>query len=157
MISWPHNLKIEKTNTTPRFLVGLVGLVRGRIKNAIPVMSKARDEIEPRLDGEFFEGAPFETISLIVRVGERTNLTPKYQRTVPGELAVAVELRMDVLRMADDEELGLISKWAFLEALLSVAKKYNRPTAKLIREREKTDGESKYDDIRDLILSKAVN
>jgi hypothetical protein len=58
------------------------------------------------LDGEFFEGAPFETISLIVRVGERPNLTPKYQRTVPGELAVAVELRMDVLRMADDEELG---------------------------------------------------
>src|SRR6267378_3764286 len=95
--------------------LGMVSSVRGRIRGVIPIASKARDEVEALLDDEFFEAAPFDSIGIIIRAGEKTKISPEYQRITQGELPVAIELRMETLRKAGGEELAIILRWALLE------------------------------------------
>jgi len=60
-------------------LIGGVSLVRGRIRDAGLVMKEICDVLEPiLLNSGFTDNAPFRTVSLIIRFGEKTDFTPKY-------------------------------------------------------------------------------
>jgi AraC-like DNA-binding protein len=120
--------------------LGAVSLVRGRVKGDIPIASMVRDEVEALLDSEFFEDAPFDSIGLIIRYGSKTNLSPEYQPIENGELPVAIEVSMESLRKAKNDELARIFRWALLEALLAIAEKYRLHDARLLTEKQKTYG-----------------
>lgn len=125
--------------------LGAVSLVRGRVKDDISTASKVRDEIEAMLDPEFFRGAPFDSIGVIIRYGSRTDLSPEYQRIEQGELPVAVELTMETLRKAKGDELARIFRWALVETLLAIAEKYRLPNARLLAEKQKDSGNQRAD------------
>ena len=130
-------MKMRKLN------LGMVSLVPGRIRGAIPVSSKVRDELEALLDAKFFEGAAFDGIGIIIRVGRKTNLSPEYQPIEQHELPVAIELPMSRLSKAKGDELASIFRWALLEALLAVAEKYKLPTSRLLAKKQKDLGSDK--------------
>lgn len=112
-------------------------MVPGRIRGAIPIASKVRDELETLLDARFFEGTPFDCIGVIIRIGGKTDLSPEYQPIEQGELPVAVELPMIRLSKANSDELAGIIKWALLETLVAIAEKYRLPSSRLLSERQK--------------------
>jgi len=115
-----------------RLNLGIVSLVRGRVKHDISIASKVRDQVEAILDAEFFEGAPFDTIGVIIRYGSKTELRPEYQPIELGELPVAVEIDMQDLRKIEEDELERVFRGALLEALLAISEKYKLPKTKLL-------------------------
>ena len=117
--------------------VGMVGLVPGRLRNCIPIGSRVRDEVELLLDSDFFSSAPFDRVGVIIRVGQRTDLTPEYEPIYQGELPIAVEVSMGTIRKAKDDELARIIRRALLEALLGIAEKYRLPNNRLLTEKQK--------------------
>ena len=122
-----------------KLLVGIVGLVPGKVRNDVGAGTAARDLVEPLLveDG-WFEAAPFATVGLIIRYGERSQLEPTYQRIrgTHRELPISIELPMKALQRADAEQLTRIFAAAMIEALLSVAAKYRLPDARLREKKE---------------------
>jgi hypothetical protein len=115
-------------------LIGGVGLVRGRIKDAGRVMVEICDALEPLLNEiGFVKRAPFRTVSLIIRFGETTDLTPQYDPIDRrhDELLVAVELEMAKLRFESKD----VVKRAFYDATLTVlddvARKFDLPALPL--------------------------
>ena len=103
-------------------------------------MVKVCDELEPVLiSAGFFDEAPFKYVSLIIRYGLVNNTKPEYQPIIKryGELPIAVELDMNMLRSADKNgTLKQIFDLATLEALIDVGKKYQLPIESLVRKRE---------------------
>ena|GEM_PF-464830 len=121
-----------------KLVLGAVSLVKGRIKNDLKALDEVNDEVEPLLiKSKFVENAPFRWVGLIIRYGTKTVLQPEYQgiNHVHGDLAVAVELEMKQLMKADRDELKRLFTIATLEALIAVAKKYDRPDRLLIERR----------------------
>lgn len=115
-------------------LIGGVSLVRGRVKEAGSVMREICDELEPMLqDLGFVDSAPFKTISMIIRFGEKNNLTPKYEaiNKSHSELPVAVELELAGLRTASKEVVKSAFVTAAINVLLDVSEKYGLPNAPL--------------------------
>jgi hypothetical protein len=114
--------------TDRKLLASAVSLVPGKVRGDIAAGSRARDEVESLLVPEFFEKAPFDRVGVIFRYGERTRLTPEYQRigTFDGirELPIAIELEMNRLRRIPPEEVYRILKQVLMDALLAVADKY---------------------------------
>ena len=91
--------------------------------------------MEALLEPEFFEGAAFDRVSVMLRYGERTRLQPEYERigTFDGarELPIAVELEMSRLRRIPAEEVFEIFRQALLDALIAVAAKYGLRSERL--------------------------
>lgn len=115
-------------------LIGGVSLVKGRVKEAGPVMREICDELEPMLNNMgFLDNAPFKTISMIIRFGERNNLTPQYDpiNKRHSELPVAVELELASLRTASKEVVKSAFVTATIDVLLDVSEKYGLPNASL--------------------------
>lgn len=82
-------------------LIGGVSLIKGRVRDAGLVMQEVCNDLEPLLkEIGFLNNAPFETISMIIRFGEKTDLTPDYApiNTRYSELPVAVEKKLADLR-----------------------------------------------------------
>ena len=120
--------------TDRKLLVGAVSLVRGKVRGDIQEGSLARDEVEALMGEEYFEGGPFRRVGVIIRYGEQTNLEPEYQRirAIDGELPIAYELDMEILKPARGEDLRAIFRQSLIEVLIAVAKKYDRPHDRLL-------------------------
>lgn len=111
-------------------LIGGVSLVKGRVREAGLTMKEICDELEPMLNEiGFTDNAPFRTVSLIIRFGEKTNLTPDYEPISKrhSELPVAVEMELSGLRTASREVVKSAFVKATIDVLIDVAQKYNLP------------------------------
>ena len=115
-------------------LIGGVGLVKGRVKLAGPVMREICDELEPSLQRvKFTENMPFRTISMIVRFGEQTRLTPEFEplNRRHSDLPVSVELPMEELRGLKRPQLKERLLEATYQVLEATAEKYDLPYKEL--------------------------
>ena len=119
-----------------------VALVKGRLR------SKGKwADISNELDSiirnnNIFDGAPFLWVGPIFLYGIKNNLKIKFKRIGKkyGDLGVELELDMEILMWADQNNLDLlhdIFMIAALEALLQVCDKYKLPKEVLVAEREK--------------------
>ena len=124
-----------------KYVPGAVDLVKGRVKNDFKVVDQ--DEIEKILiDSDFFNNMPFQCVGLIYRYGHQNKTVPEYQRINKkyGDLPISVELKMEILQWADQNDLKLLKDIlmiAALEALIHVGKKYKLSTHLLEAERSK--------------------
>jgi hypothetical protein len=112
-------------------LIGGVALVKGRVRDAGAIMVEICDAWEPILRSKgFVKDAPFNTVSLVIRFGEKESAEAELAR-IDGrnkELPVSYELPMAVLRSADRATVkGFFSK-ATEKALERVAEKYDLPS-----------------------------
>ena len=118
-------------------LIGGVGLVRGRVRDAGPVMVEICDELEPVLrGGGYSEQAPFRTVSLILKFGTKKSLIPEYGSLDKKhcELPVSVELEMRALRRMPREDVKKEFLIATLSVLVDVAQRYGLPCETLAEE-----------------------
>jgi len=115
-------------------IIGGVGLVKGRVRLAGPVMREICDELEPALQRvKFTDHGPFHTISMIVRFGEKTRLAPEFEplNRKYSELPVSVELPMDELRVLRRPQLKDRLLEATHQVLEAAAEKYGLPYEEL--------------------------
>jgi hypothetical protein len=119
----------------PRILlIGGVSLIKGRVKEAGLAMKEICDDLEPLLkEIGFVDNAPFKTVSMIIRFGEKTDLTPDYEPISKrhSELPVAVEMELASLRMASKDVVKSAFVKATIDVLLDVARKYDLPAEPL--------------------------
>jgi hypothetical protein len=111
-------------------LVGAVSLIKGNVRDAGLAMVEVCDRLEVKLkDIGFVENAPFKTVHLILRLGEKTELKPKYQAINKRrmELPATVEIEMEPLRLAKRDEVVRVFMKATVAVLLDVAQKFNLP------------------------------
>ncbi len=127
-------------------LIGGVGLVRGRVRDAGPVMVEICNELEPLLrESGYSDSAPFKTVSLILRFGAQSKLDPEYGALDRrhSELPVSVELEMGKLRRMGREDVKREFLLATLSVLVDVAQRYGLPQDglpdRLARLRENTE------------------
>jgi hypothetical protein len=88
-------------DTQRKILIGGVGLVRGKVRDAGINMVKVCDTLEPIINEKnLFLKMPFKYISLIIRYGETTNLNPEIQPILKryGELPVSIEVNIKLLQ-----------------------------------------------------------
>jgi Immunity protein 39 len=107
-------------------------------------MSMVRDDIERLLiASDFFEGAPFSWIGVIIRYGLRRQTQPDYERINKkhGDLPIAIELDANELRSLTADELRKVMAIAVLEALLDVARQFDRPSELLSTYMAELNGE----------------
>ena len=111
-------------------VVGAVELIKCRLKGDGQAALKARNELEPELQKNgFLNTAPFQTISLILRYGERDNLNPDIgdvdvRRSV---LPVAVELDGMRLKTVSQEDMAEEFREVMIEVLCDVAANFDLP------------------------------
>lgn len=105
-------------------------MIKGRVKEAGIAMQEICYELEPLLkEVGFVDNAPFKTVSMIIRFGEKTDLTPDYDpiNKRHSELPVAVEMELAGLRMASKDVVKSAFVKATIDVLIDVAKKYDLP------------------------------
>jgi hypothetical protein len=110
-------------------LIGAVGLLKGNVREDSKVMTNICDEFEPFfLSDNLLESAPFDTISLIIRYGYRKK-DPEIGKINKRycELEVAVEVPMEKVRKLKYDDLYKYFREVTLDALITVAKKFNLP------------------------------
>jgi hypothetical protein len=115
-------------------LIGAVSLIKGRVREAGMAMVEVADRIEPVLNETgYMASAPFKTVHLIIRFGEKTDLDPKLSpiNRREMELPAAVELEMAPLRLATRDVVARAIMDATVAVLLNVAEKYNLPKDRL--------------------------
>lgn len=115
-------------------LIGGVSLVKGRVREAGLVMQKICNELEPFLkEIGFVDNAPFKTVSMIIRFGEKTNLNPEYEpiNKRHSELPVSVEFKLSSLCTASKEAVKNAFVKATIDVLADVAHRYNLPADQL--------------------------
>jgi hypothetical protein len=115
-------------------VIGGTYLVRGKLQGSGMLMIEICDELEPVLrETGYADSAPFKTVSLIIRYGQRRREFPEYgiitKRT--EVLPVTVELEMDMLRGMNRAQLKRQFQVATLLALIDVAKRYRLPHGEL--------------------------
>jgi hypothetical protein len=83
------------------------------------------------IDSGMLKKAPFSWIGLMYRYGFKNDLIPEYDKREidpkDGEIAIAIELDMDILEWADKNNLKLFMEMMMigaLEALIHLGKKY---------------------------------
>lgn len=115
-------------------LIGGVSLIKGRVREAGLAMKEICDDLEPLLkEIGFVDNAPFKTVSMIIRFGEKTDLTPDYEpiNKRHSELPVAVEMELSALRVASKDVVKSAFVKATIDVLIDVAKKYDLPSEPL--------------------------
>lgn len=111
-------------------IVGAVGLIKCRIKGDGQAALAARNTLEPALvEHEFLGTAPFKTISLILRYGERDNLNPEIGSVdlKRAFLPVAVELNARRLEKLDVLTMTQEFRTVMIEVLCDVAANFDLP------------------------------
>ncbi len=111
-------------------VVGAVSLIKCRIKNDGQAALAARNEIEPALETNgYLKSAPFRTVSLIFRYGERDNLNPEIGEVEVRRsmLPVAVELSARRLEKLDAAALKEEFRAVMIEVLCDVAANFDLP------------------------------
>ncbi len=118
---------------------GLIALVKGRLFN-----SKQATEASKQINLLNFSlsNMPFSWIGLICRLGIKNDLKIEFQRInkKDGDLPIALELDMNILKWADQHNLALLKDIfmiAALEALLQVCDKYKLSKEAIALERAK--------------------
>jgi predicted DNA-binding WGR domain protein len=104
--------------------------IRGKIRDVGQIMMDVAGELEPRMrDAGFLRDAPFESINLMIRFGEKTDLTVRYERINPRyhDLPVAIQLELEPLRFASREVVHDALLRAAIKALEDVGRKYELP------------------------------
>ncbi|KZN34360.1 hypothetical protein N480_22415 [Pseudoalteromonas luteoviolacea S2607] len=115
-------------------LIGGVSLIKGRVREAGLAMQEICDDLEPLLNEiGYVDNAPFKTVSMIIRFGEKTDLTPDYDpiNKRHSELPVAVEMELASLRVASKDVVKSTFVKATIDVLIDVAKKYDLPSEPL--------------------------
>lgn len=115
-------------------LIGGVSLIKGCVRNAGLAMQEICADLEPLLNEiGFIDDAPFKTVSLIIRFGEKTDLTPDYQpiNKRHSELPVAVEMELAGLRVASKDTVKRVFLKITIDVLLDIAEKYDLPFEQL--------------------------
>lgn len=111
-------------------LIGGVGLVKGRIRDAGPVMAEICDEWEPHLRAcHFVRDAPFKTVSLIIQFGDTESEAREFMRIDGrrGELPVNYEIPMARLRRETRERVAAEFRRVTKLVLIATAEKYGLP------------------------------
>lgn len=117
-------------NDRRSLLVGGVSLVPGRLKFGGKAILMARNEIESKLvEFGYLKKAPFETVSLVIRYGDRENLNPEFNEidSKNSELPVAVVLNMEQLKLLSMEQLAEKFRITIIEVLCDVAANFDLP------------------------------
>lgn len=125
-----------------KFLSSAVALVLGRLRNEKIAVTANNDIERIIINSNFLDGAPFEWIGIIQRYGIKNDLKVEFQRIDKkyGELPIAFELDMDILKWADQNNLDLlydIFMISGLEATIQVGQKYHLPIEPFLKERAK--------------------
>jgi hypothetical protein len=111
-------------------LVGAVALTKGRLPGSGQAILAARNSIEQALvQHKFLAGAPFRTVSLILRYGDKDDLNPEFGAldTRNQELPVAVEMSLARLKTLSPSQLEREFRAAIIEVLCDVAANYDLP------------------------------
>lgn len=109
-------------------------MIKGRVREAGLAMQEICNDLEPLLkEMGFVDNAPFKTVSMVIRFGEKTDLTPDYDPINKrySELPVAVEMELAGLRVASKDVVKSAFVKATINVLIDVAKKYNLPSEPL--------------------------
>ena len=113
-----------------RLLIGGVNLGRNRVKDVGLAVLQARNEMEEHLAGNaFLEAAPFKTINLVFRYGEKDLWHPEIGSidTSNGELPVTIQFDSDALNRMSVAELRACFIRAVIEVLCDIAANYDLP------------------------------
>ena len=105
-------------------------MIKGRVREAGLAMQEICNDLEPLLkEIGFVDNAPFKTVSMVIRFGEKTDLTPDYDPINKrySELPVAVEMELAGLRVASKDVVKSAFVKATIDVLIDVAKKYALP------------------------------
>lgn len=111
-------------------LIGAVDLVRARVRDDGKAIVSLSEELGELMKAEgLLDGAPFETVHLIIRYGTRTAERPEIGRIIKkySELTVAIEVAMEEVHRAPYDQLFPALRRATLKALIGVAEKYRLP------------------------------
>lgn len=135
------NARKSKMAHNRKFVPGYIFLLMGRLRN-LNQLNIQNDIEKIIIDSNFLENAPFKWVGLMYRIGLKNTLKPHYGRIdqKDGELPIAVEVKFELLKWADENDLKLlkdICMIAGLEALLHVGNKYNLPIESIASERAK--------------------
>lgn len=123
-------------------LLGGVGLVKGRIREANRALVAVCDELDPVLKTSGFrKEAPFNRLDGIIRFGENNNYDPELERIKDNGLPFAIEVEMTPLRAADFETVKNAFRLATISALITIGKKYQLPIEQLESLLDKNDEE----------------
>ena len=117
-----------------KLVIGMVAKVPGRVRHAIWAANEVRNQLEEVLISEnFFEGAPFNWVGLILRYGLANSDEPEYQpiNKEHGDLPITMELDIGDLLNAEKEEVKRIFYVATLKALVHVGERHCLPRAAL--------------------------
>ena len=125
---------MKKTIQNERFLIlGGVGTVKGRIREAGPALVAVCDELDSELISSRFRiEAPFEKIDGIIRFGLSNTLGPNIGSIEDGVLPFSIELDMSPLRFAERAVVTRVFKIAIIESLIQIGLLYKLPIERLI-------------------------
>ncbi|WP_431264988.1 Imm39 family immunity protein [Roseateles chitinivorans] len=120
-------------SAAPRcLLVGGSYLAKGRLKQSSAAALAARNGLEVRLiEAGYLDGAPFRTVSLILRYGDKEDLNPDIGSVdeVHSELPVTVMLDLAALRALDLDALTAKFTQVMADILIDVAVNFDLPYA----------------------------
>lgn len=122
-------------------LIGGVGLVKGSLRGIGKFMLEVCNDFEPVLqEYKFTESAPFHTISIIIRVGERSDFDPEYGSVNrrSDEIPVSVQIDMKELHeiAMDKGKMRQLVADIAINILYDIAKKYSLPIEALSKLRK---------------------
>lgn len=111
-------------------VVGGVSLVKCKARGFGSAVMKARNIIEPELEKNLYlSTAPFDTVSLILRFGNRDNPIPEIGEVEVSRsmLPVAIELDAKHLETLNSQDLEEHFKIVMIEVLCDVAANFDLP------------------------------
>ena len=119
-----------------KLVLGAVDLVGSKIRNSIVAMSEARDSLESILiSSSYFENAPFEWVSLIIRYGKKNDALPTFNRIYKryGDLPIVIEVDVSEIYDIHNSKELLVNYYKKLTilCLIAVAEKYALPKEEL--------------------------
>ncbi|HQS85013.1 MAG TPA: Imm39 family immunity protein [Alphaproteobacteria bacterium] len=122
-----------------------IALIIGKLINTNKIWKEIISLLDQLLrQNDIFGKAPFLYVQLAFLYGIKNDLNVEFNRIGKkyGDLGVAIEFDMEILKWADQNNLQLLHDIFLigaLEVLLQVCKKYNLPDDLIIKERLKYD------------------
>jgi hypothetical protein len=104
---------------------------RAKAKRLAPLATIARDQVEELLHGQFFERAPFSSISIIVRLGPGFSTNVQSCGTRKHILDVLIEAPIDDVKAADDNWVTSFFLGLLILGCLSVGEAHGLNTHEL--------------------------
>ncbi|EKZ97724.1 hypothetical protein D769_18758 [Cupriavidus sp. HMR-1] len=118
--------------TERALLVGAVSLVKHRFRGEGQMVLAVRDEIDAAMkQNGFLTGAPFKTVSVIIRYADQDNMRTEIGRINQrnGIIPVAVQVNITRLSAMGAVELQQAFRKLLIEVLCDVAANFDLPYA----------------------------